>query len=833
MKRIILFLWAVILFSGSLFAQPVSGTTIPLGTTTNDFAIWNDVTGQYVPIRLAWAKDTLGVYNVTPEQYGSDGTATNDSTAFANMFAVNDTLKISLKPGKVYDLSEISAITGGVSRDNLAFLNARVVEIEMNNATIDLGDSSRFLTITTGSAWTAAAHTGFQNAGLLTAAIADTLFSTDFVEDSMWVGVDDPDDWNGVVVENDMLYVTDNSNIGECYVIDYLDVTDSVLYFKHAIKYLVDRTDVMNLRLATSGGKHFTMRNGKIKNGGFNVSGFETATFDNMYFSMDSLVWQGLNIRVDAGETDWNAQSAHGLSAVWNTSVKINNSFFDGHLIRGLGYNINVGMNAEVLIDKATFSNARHAVTTSTATDGGLWQRLVKIINSSASFSQRTWEVIPSNITAFDTHYGTDLMVIDNCDSDHAQLIAKLRGRAIHILNSRSYNTVTAVEVSTSSIAIEREIVIEDCELENLEGLVVYDNVAIKSVDLINNGVTLKDDAGGSVCAIVYSAGGGGTIDTLNIKGGEYIKSKHNLTAYGIYELKDERGRYGKVNIEGVLFENLNSVITQGKLSMPHLLYKNNTTNGITRVFEYITTDTADGFLIERWDILDSEFNDCPAIYYSSGSVAKHINNTYWLRNTFNNSGGFTFITSTTKLDSIDISYNYFNEFTGGLVGSGEGFTRFANNTVIASGTGENWIVSTASTVHVLNNIIDWNVSQVNSRLSTGAGNQLWEGNTIFGKDLTYIYPHLIESGSDFKYLKNTVFVTDAVRVTGFLNVASGATLTVDDNYFDMSGASNHYILKGVSGSTLIYGTNRHTGTSTPLDTTGVGVVTQLSTLGD
>ncbi len=266
---------------------------------------------------------------------------------------------------------------------------------------------------------------------------------------------------------------------------------------------------------------------------------------------------------------------------------------------------------------------------------------------------------------------------------------------------------------------------------------------------------------------------------------------------------------------------------------MPHLLYKNNTTNGITRVFEYITTDTADGFLIERWDILDSEFNDCPAIYYSSGSVAKHINNTYWLRNTFNNSGGFTFITSTTKLDSIDISYNYFNEFTGGLVGSGEGFTRFANNTVIASGTGENWIVSTASTVHVLNNIIDWNVSQVNSRLSTGAGNQLWEGNTIFGKDLTYIYPHLIESGSDFKYLKNTVFVTDAVRVTGFLNVASGATLTVDDNYFDMSGASNHYILKGVSGSTLIYGTNRHTGTSTPLDTTGVGVVTQLSTLGD
>lgn len=705
--------------------------------------------------------DTANVSDaVTPEDYFAVGDGvTSDSIAFKNMFDDNPSY-IKLENDKVYKLGYQQALLNADS----------TIIIDGNGATIDL--QGYFLTFTSGASWVYGATTYWKwTHELDEAAIADTLFSANFIEGNQYVEIADINDWNGnglpkgvTVKKGDLLLIETSTTGGGVFAIDR--VTDDKLYFQNTIRYDIDKSDITDLRFVDCGGKNIIVKNLNIKNGGIRVAGFENAIIENVHCDMDSTTWQSLNLALDA-----NKQTVAGIQVLWNKNATIRDCTAEGFLLTGHGYGINTGMGLRVLVDNFNAIDCRHGITTTSI--GGRTLNDLFIVNSSYRMSARGRTIITSNTGAFDTHAGVNWTYIDNCYAENSEDITKLRGENLSIQNSIFRDITTVVDVEDANLT--KNIFIDNNKFYNCGGLDIGENIRINNLFINNNRWQLYNAE-----KLITSAYNGILIDTAGINNNFiYGDTPVNSDEYGILFSLQDTIVIDQANITNNSFTNLRVLWVQKHKNIKTLNFlKNTVTNGYTVGYYFDTTSVSDG---SKWTFKDNVFNNTTE--------------------TFNTVDG--------RLTNWVIENNVFNDCAYGI--SFEGVT--------------------ADTVLIINNTIRNNLNGY-VFYADSCGYMLISGNTVIGTENADAYKETVFKG--YVAVTDNTFYFDATNYQslGLFSIPSGSELTISDNRFFMSGEINHIIVKGVSGATINWGTNRYLGTTTPLDTTGV-TATTLSTFGD
>ncbi len=483
---------------------PVYIVALDTPDTSPSFLIGQDSDNSWDVTSLVNFKDTIGIYNVTPEQFST----TNDTTAFSNMFASGTKLSIKLKIDGDYD---IDGITDG---GQISMLNAETVVFDGQNATINF--NSHFFTFTTGSDWTYGTHTGFSDStnGLLVAYEQDTLFTANFIIGNNWVAIEDADDWD--VTHFDMLFVSDGNTLngdsynGGVFVIDYIDIPALRLYFTKDITRLIDVSNPKVLRYVASGGKTALVKNLNVLNGGLKFTGFEKVLWDNVNFFMDSTTWQALNISSSGAI---NANTA--ITSLWNGVTNINNCTINGFILEETGYGVLAGMGDVVNVNQSVFYDCRHAVTSTIAIGGGVWLNDFNINNSTASYSERAIDII-ANARAWDTHQGIDNFNLDNCTVYGGAAFAGLRGENLTVTDSKAIGTSTGVILfshQVDSTTNKKKVTISNSYFEDVATIVSGSGGDLEKL-VINNGTEIRNAS----VIVAYGTSVGGSVDTTIIQ---------------------------------------------------------------------------------------------------------------------------------------------------------------------------------------------------------------------------------------------------------------------------------------------------------------------------
>ena len=789
--------------------------TIAVDTSDKEpgIAIWYDSDNSADYIDFDELKDTIGVYNVTPEQF----TGANDSTRFAKMFAVNDTLQIVLKNGFEYDLDAI----------RLSYDNARYVELDGNGATLNMG--GKFLTITSYAAWNGATHTGFQDVDMQTAAKEDTLFSTDFVQDSLWVGVDDNADWS--VKENDMLFISDSSTHlgsyqeGGVFVIDRHDLTAKRLYFQEKIKLTLDRTDIMTLRLAQVSGKRAYIHDLNIKNGGIRIGGFEKADVERVTARMDSTTYQAYNSSGDANE-----DAVEGIMANWNTITNIRDCNVDGYLIVGLGYGVQASFAGVINIDNLQGRDCRHIYTNSNYTSGGIVVNELNITNSRAIFSQRAGEVITTNLTGFDTHAGVWQVNIDNCSQEGGDIFSKLRSNNIKISNSKTNFTkgflkISAVQDNTS---YPRKVILEDNETYNVETVLVFDSGFLHRAEINNHTMTMLDYTGGNAPSVIYSASPNPHIDTLIIQGGDFTGAGVGNTGFIYTDNTNDTTSYfiEYMSVKGANFRQFDIGFSIDSINIHYLDWENNNASSFDD-FIVFGGNAGEGFNYGRWNFKSSNFTNMAIL---NSLAVFQFNDFYFTDNTFTDCDLLATVRAGSSVEELSYTGNTLINTRLGDFSAGTLY--FSHNDVFGE-SASRWFYNGSATKTVMTHNTFHDFKPIGSEFLRVPTPLTFAYNYVEIDSLDDAKAFMInlDGTGNMKALKNT-FIIETYTAKDIISGGAGTTITTDDNYFDLTGHANHDAIKS-TGGTVIWGVNRYTGVSTPVDTSGNVTATTLSKFGD
>ncbi len=642
---------------------------------------------------------------VTPEQFGAVGDGVNDdSDAFSKMFEQSTRLHITLTAGKTYL----------IDKPNISFLYADSVIIDGNNASINM--NTYFLTITSGYKWIDGAHTGWNNSDLNDKLINNSLFNSDFVEGTNWIEIANVRDWEAK--HGDLLCIITNEVFkGQTLVIDQVDSINNKIYFQDQIRENIERSDIIQIRYVNSGSKYIQISDLLIKNGGLRLSGFESVYTTNVSCEMDDQTYNIIN-----ENHNWDINAHAGLTTFWNKNVKIIGGRYSGYLILGNGYGISVGMSDLVEIDEINGSDCRHVVTTSTTAKGGNLLNKLIINNSNAYFTNKSFEAIPSNITAWDTHIGVEEMLIDSCFVDGAELFSKLRGNNITITNSEVKNTHVIVYAAHSPAHNKKNIIIKNCNFINSGTMVVYRDASFENITIENVLYHFSNPI-----AAIYADTKTATIKKLSIVNSKFLGSDSTYNRIFINQYPQYNNIRNAIIIDSE-FQDISEFFYFRNSPIQNLVFKNNIVTGSQDIF--IRSQELDITLdkhFSNYEFTGNKFNNLDRILTDWGP--KKIGDWTWSNNEFKNCSTPLFFKNATFL-SLNISFNTFEGNNSGCyIGADSGNVIVSGNDIIL-GNSKNITSLKKGELNFNGNLVSYDCAMIKEKIHSGEAKMNIRSNT-------------------------------------------------------------------------------------------------------